>query len=312
MTNLTRGVVPMGGPARAFDAVAVFRDDGIASETDLERQLLSDWQLRVGLMWGSPHFGHPEGRVAAHVAQILDAIEQDDPLRRDLRFLALVHDSFKVAVDADMPWSPENDHAVLARRFAERFIDDERLLAALELHDEPYWLWRSAPDRDAALVSMLARVPDAELFARFVELDAANEGKDLSFLWWFRRTLAKRGLLPAHQLDAITEEAAEPYVEYVKTFAVRPEEQAEVAEALNDLVEAHAAELGAEGQVLVSDDGLRVLLAWRWRGSRAARLNADGEVVRKELEEHPILGHVEAVDARLYRAAERRVSPTSA
>jgi hypothetical protein len=302
----------MGGAANAFDAVAVFRDDGIDPETDLERQLLSASQLRVGLMWGSPHFGHPEGRVAEHVAQILDAIEQDDPLRRDLRFLAIVHDSFKAAVDAGTPWSPENDHAVLARRFAERFTDDERLLLSLELHDEPYWLWRSAPDRDVALASMLARVPDVELFARFVELDAANEGKDLSFLWWFRRTLAKRGLLPAHHLDAIAEDAGQPYVEYVKTFAVRPEEQAEVAEALNELVEAHAVELSAEGRVLVSEDGLRVLLAWRWRGSRAARLNADGEVVRKELEEHPILGHVEAVDARLYRAAERRVDPTSA
>jgi hypothetical protein len=250
--------------------------------------------------------------VARHVAQILAGIEKDDPLRRELRFLALVHDSFKAAVDPGAPWSPENDHAVLARRFAERFTSDERLLAALELHDEPYWLWRSAPDRDAALASMLARVPDVALFARFVELDAANEGKDLSFLWWFRRVLAKRGLLPAHHLDVISEDAGQPYVEYVKTFAVRPEEQAEVTEALNELVEAHAAEMGAQGQVLVSDDGVRVLLAWRWRGARAARLNADGEVVRKELEKHPILGQVEAVDARLYRAAERRVSPTSA
>jgi hypothetical protein len=302
----------MGDAAGAFDAVGVFRDDGIAPETDLERQLLSDSQLRAGLTWGSPQFGHPEGRVAAHVAQILDAIEQDDPLRHDLRFLALVHDSFKVAVSADAPWSAENDHAVLARRFAERFTDDERLLLALELHDEPYWLWRSAPDRDAALGSMLARVPDVELFGRFVELDAANEGKDLSFLWWFRRALAKRGLLPAHHLDAIAKDAGQPYVEYVKTFAVRPEEQAEVAEALDELIEAHADELGADGQVLVSEDGLRVLLAWRWRGARAARLNADGEVVRKELEEHPILGQIEAVDARLYRASERRVDPTLA
>jgi hypothetical protein len=302
----------MGDAAGAFDAVGVFRDDGIAPETDLERQLLSDSQLRAGLAWGSPQFGHPEGRVAAHVAQILDAIEQDDPRRRDLRFLAMVHDSFKAAVSADAPWSADNDHAVLARRFAERFTDDERLLLALELHDEPYWLWRSAPDRDAALGSMLARVPDVELFARFVELDAANEGKDLSFLWWFRRALANRGLLPAHHLDAIAEDAGQPYVEYVKTFAVRPEEQAEVAEALDELIEAHAAELGADGQVLVSEDGLRVLLAWRWRGARAARLNADGEVVRKELEEHPILGQIEAVDARLYRASERRVDPTLA
>jgi hypothetical protein len=146
---------------------------------------------------------------------------------------------------------------------------------------------------------------------RFVELDAANEGKDLSFLWWFRRELAKRGRLPAHPVKQPPADEDEPDAEYVKTFAVRPEEQADVAAALEELVEAHAAELGARGQVLASDDGLRVLLAWRWRGARAARLNADGEVVRQELEKHPILGRVEAVDARLYHAAERRVDPTS-
>jgi hypothetical protein len=122
--------------------------------------------------------------------------------------------------------------------------------------------------------------------------------------------LAKRGRLPVHHLRRGLADDDEPYVEYVKTFAVRPEEQAAVAAALNELVGEHAAELGAGGQVLISDDGLRVLLAWRWRGSRAARLNADGEVVRRELDRLPILGRVEAVDARLYRAAERRVDPT--
>jgi hypothetical protein len=296
--------------AAAADPWVVFRDIGIAPESELERELLSDAQLRAGLMWGAPRFGHPEGRVAEHVARVLDAIDLDDPLRRDLRFLAIVHDSFKAALDPEAPWSPDNDHAVLARRFAERFTDDERLLVALELHDEPYWLWRSAEGRDDALAAMFERIPDVELFVRFVELDAANEGKDLSFLWWFRRELAKRGRLPAHPVKQPPADEDEPDAEYVKTFAVRPEEQADVAAALEELVEAHAAELGARGQVLASDDGLRVLLAWRWRGARAARLNADGEVVRQELEKHPILGRVEAVDARLYHAAERRVDPT--
>ena len=32
----------------------------------------------------------------------------------------------------------ENHHAMRARRFAERYTDDERLLAAVELHDRPY------------------------------------------------------------------------------------------------------------------------------------------------------------------------------
>ena len=62
----------------------------------------------------------------------------------DLRLLALVHDSFKAEVRPHERWSPDNDHATLARRFAERYTSDERLLATLELHDEPYWIWRHA------------------------------------------------------------------------------------------------------------------------------------------------------------------------
>ena len=114
----------------------------------------------------------------------------------DLRVLALVHDSFKAEVRPHERWSPDNDHATLARRFAERFTSDERLLATLELHDEPYWIWRHADTPEQALQTLLGRLPDLELFAHFVELDAANEGKDLTFLWWFRRELAITGRLP--------------------------------------------------------------------------------------------------------------------
>ena len=282
----------------------------ITPDGDLERQLLDDGDIRAGLDWGEPRPGHPEGTVVAHVASMLALIAPDDPVRQELRFLAIVHDSFKRSLATDEPWTPENDHAVRARRFAERFTDDERLLMTLELHDEPYWLWRHHRDRDDALNRLLERLPDVSLFARFVELDAANEGKDLSFLWWFQRELAKRRLLPARHPIRITHEADAPDVVYVKTFAVRPDEQELVANALRELVEEHAAELEADGQVLVSDDRLRVLLTWRWRGSGAARLNRDGDVVRQALAEHPILATVEALDARLYRAADRQGGPT--
>ena len=43
----------------------------------------------------------------------------------------------KAAVRTGERWSRDNDHAVLARRFAERFTGDERVLAALELARAP-------------------------------------------------------------------------------------------------------------------------------------------------------------------------------
>jgi hypothetical protein len=84
-----------------------------------------------------------------------------------------------------------------ARRFAERYLDDERLLAVVELHDRPYGIWRKL-QRTGELDEerwddMLARIPDLDLFRRFVELDASTEGKDPAPLEWFRDELSRRG-----------------------------------------------------------------------------------------------------------------------
>ncbi len=179
----------------------------ILPESPLEQTLLADSALRAGLAWGAPRSGHPEGRVGDHVAAMLAGIDDSDELRSELRFLAIVHDSFKAQVRAGEPWSPDNDHAALARRFAAGHTSDERLLATLERHDEAYWIWRTADDPEGALQRLLDQLPDVTLFARFVELDAANEGKDLTFLWWFRRRLALAGRSPAHPPPAGGEEA---------------------------------------------------------------------------------------------------------
>jgi hypothetical protein len=274
----------------------------ITPETELERALLADSRLRAGLDWGAPRRGHPEGPVADHVAAMLSAIAPDDRLRSDLRFLALVHDSFKAEVRPDEPWSPDNDHATLARRFAERFTSDERLLATLELHDEPYWIWRSADAPEQALRTLLGRVPDGELLARFVELDAANEGKDLSFLWWFRRELAIAGRLLTHPETGPHGDGED--VVYVKAFATEPQQQPVIASAANELVAEQRARMRVEGEVLTSDDGLRVWLVWRWRGSRRELIERDAGVVREALAAHPVFAHARAVEARILRAAK--------
>jgi hypothetical protein len=273
----------------------------ITPETDRERQLLADPQLRAGLDWGAPRSGHPEGLVAGHVAAILAAIAPDDPLRSDLRLLALVHDSFKAQVRPHEPWSPDNDHATLARRFAEGYTSDERLLTTLELHDEPYWIWRNADAPKQALQSLLERLPDPELFARFVELDAANEGKDLTFLWWFRRELALAGRLTPRPQSAPGGEGDD--VVYVKAFATEPQQQSAIAQAANQLIVEQQARMRADGEVLTSDDGLRVWLLWRWRASRRELIERDAHVVREALAAHPIFAEARAVEARIFRAA---------
>jgi hypothetical protein len=172
---------------------------GFEAESPREHALAGDALLRAGLAWGRPRPGHPEGAVGAHVAALLRAIHEGGRTRADLRFLALVHDAFKYRVRLDAPYSPDNDHAVLARRFAERYTSDPRLLTAVELHDEPYWIWKTGGGHED-LHALLRRIPDVGLFLRFVELDAATQGKDPGLLGWVR---AATGGPPRHQLGRL-------------------------------------------------------------------------------------------------------------
>ena len=175
---------------------------GFAAESELERALTSERELLQGLRWGEPRKGHPEGSVGAHVGDLLEGLEawgEPEPRRSELRFIALVHDSFKHQVSDRLPATGENHHAMRARRFAERFTHDERLLATIELHDRPYALWRRARRRgrldEGSFERMLERIPDPLLFLRFVELDGSTRGKDPEPVRWLRRQLGERGII---------------------------------------------------------------------------------------------------------------------
>lgn len=173
---------------------------GFTAANDLERCLIEDPVLTEGLRWGTPRPGHPEGSVGAHVADLLGAIDKrgvrGQP-RAELRFVALVHDALKGRVNERLPRTGENHHAMRARRFAERYSSDERLLATIELHDRPYSIWkrmrRTGEEQADLLDAMLARLPDPRLFVSFVELDGSTEGKDPGPVRWFRGELAARG-----------------------------------------------------------------------------------------------------------------------
>jgi hypothetical protein len=175
---------------------------GFAPENERERELAGDERLRRGLEWGKPRKGHPEGSVGAHVAELLRTLDDrklPDPVRSDLRFIALAHDSLKGEVKDWLPKTGENHHAMRARRLAESYTDDERLLATIEQHDRPYAIWRKMRRKghldEPAFEEMLARIPDPELFLRFVELDGSSEAKDQEPIRWLRGELERRGAL---------------------------------------------------------------------------------------------------------------------
>ena len=175
---------------------------GFAPETELERGVAEDPELLAGLAWGKPRKGHPEGTVGSHVADLLATLDGKDYLeetRSALRFVALVHDGFKYREHEWLPKTGSNHHANRARRFAEGYTDDERLLATIEYHDRPYALWRKMRRRgkldEGRFEEMIRRVPDPELFLLFIELDGGSEGKNPEPIRWFREELGRRGLL---------------------------------------------------------------------------------------------------------------------
>jgi hypothetical protein len=176
--------------------------EGFAPEGPLESAVAADPDLLEGLAWGKPRESHPEGSIGNHVADLLRAIDaagETGARRAQLRFVALVHDSFKGDVRTLLPKSGENHHAMRARRFAERHTDDERLLATIELHDRPYTIWKKMRRKgrldEEALEKVFERVPDPDLFLRFIEIDGSSEAKDAEPIRWLRAQMERRGLV---------------------------------------------------------------------------------------------------------------------
>jgi HD domain len=186
---------------------------GFEPQTELERRIVAEPELLEGLAWGRPRAGHPEGAVGTHVSHLLETLDQSGETgeqRELLRFMAIVHDAFKYQVRERLPRVGENHHAMRARRFAERFTDDERVLSAIEFHDRPYALWRKMKRRgkldERGFRRMMKRITDPPLFLRFIELDGSTEGKRPEPIEWLREELAQQGLLDGGTTDGRTRE----------------------------------------------------------------------------------------------------------
>lgn len=176
---------------------------GVEPETELERSVVADPEWQEGAGWGEPRSGHPEGSVAAHIEEVLgniDDVALDPTDRQRLRFVALIHDTFKHRVDVDRPRVGENHHAMIARKFASRYTDDTELLEVIELHDEAYnaWVkgerggkWDAAETRAHRLLERLG--PSTDFYLRFYRADNRTGSKDQAPLQWFERRISTPG-----------------------------------------------------------------------------------------------------------------------
>ena len=158
----------------------------ITAETPLEARILADPEWQAGAAWHEDHHGHPEDTIADHIEEVLanvDRYAQEDQ-RADLRLIALVHDTFKGRVRRWLPRVGPNDHGRLARRFAERYVDDPRVLDVIELHDEAYRAWKKRDaDRARRLIDRLG--PALPLFRTFYRCDNETGSKAPDDRVWF-------------------------------------------------------------------------------------------------------------------------------
>jgi hypothetical protein len=278
---------------------------GFCAENEQEWAVACDPDVQRGWAFPVQSVGYPERRVGAHVAAIVRNIPPHDELRSSLRFIALVHDSMKWAVRRRLAWSPDNDHAVLARRVAERHTRDRRLLLTIELHDEAYWIFRSNPTESAALDRLVARLPDPELYLRFVELDATTEGKDPSFLLWLRNELGGRGLLPPGRPET-PESGRTGRTTFLIEWATEPDHQQRFAAELAAALAGAPGSEAWDGEVLRSSDGARVMVLGH------AAMPTDVALLHGRPFAQRVVDQVDQTGARLLEArALQPLEPTS-
>ncbi len=174
-------------------------DEGVPTlpfdlEEDLERRIAADPDWQAGVLWGAPRSGHPEGAVKWHVAEVLanlDRLDLDTEDRRRLRVAALVHDTWKQAVDRSRDRVPPNEHGFIAAQWLALHVDDPPLVSLVELHDEGFRAWRAhEAGRDDQAWSRIGEVArrmgaDLPLFVAFYWADNRTGVKTAAQVGWF-------------------------------------------------------------------------------------------------------------------------------
>ncbi len=167
--------------------------------SDLEVSLLKLSEFRYGMLWGEPRFGHPEGKVAYHVREVLDNVEQVTMPPSDLeklRLIALVHDTFKYEEIRTIAQGNRIHHGTIARDFIKDFTDDAELLTVIELHDEAYYCWRTIHFHNEKVAGykrldlLLERVEKfLPLYYAFFKCDTRTGDKIQTPVKWFEKNI---------------------------------------------------------------------------------------------------------------------------
>ena len=188
----------------ALSAETLHIESLLLPETAQERHLLALPEFKEGLRWGEPRFGHPEGKVAFHVREVLDNIDEmgadlSVADRARLRVVALAHDTFKFQEAALRRSHVTTDwhlmhHGYLARKFMDAHITDAVVLDLIEWHDEAYFCWRTEflydnpEEARLRLHRLLPKIMDKlDLFHLFFRSDTFTGDKIRTPVRWFEK-----------------------------------------------------------------------------------------------------------------------------
>lgn len=160
--------------------------------------ITADPRYQRNLDWGKPRPGHPEGTVRAHIEELEKNLNvlcesRDDPQYWRLRILIHVHDSFKAEAISGVAITDPRSHASRARSFLAEFCTDQDLLSMVQLHDEPYALWRQSLRSglsEARVRRMIGAIRDWKLFLRFQVIDGTTKGKSTEPRQWIASHIA--------------------------------------------------------------------------------------------------------------------------
>lgn len=170
----------------------------IKPENGIETAIINDVDFVEGAFWGKIRSGHPEAKIIYHIKEVLKNIDkfynENGHYRQDLRFIALIHDSFKHKVYRNKPKTGANHHGMIAKTFAEKFTQDQKVLKIIELHDEGYnsWVkgnrrgdWYGAKRRAKILIDNLNKIDALKLYVKFYKCDNATGNKEQENYNWF-------------------------------------------------------------------------------------------------------------------------------
>ncbi len=135
----------------------------------------------------------------AHIIEVnanIDRLPVDAETRRLLRIVCWVHDTFKHIEDKGSPRDWTKHHGVYARNFLARYLDDQKLLNLVEMHDDAYYAWRLAhlyhrlAESEERIVALREALGDYwQLFYLFFKCDTSTGDKNPAPLVWFEDTM---------------------------------------------------------------------------------------------------------------------------